>query len=60
MVNLKTIAIAAACWSADRIDVFRVGFNSDLQRGNYFSMTTSYGQHDSLSRSNIHTQKTAN
>lgn len=32
MVNLKSIAIAATCWSAQRIDVFRVGFNSDLQR----------------------------
>jgi hypothetical protein len=32
MVNLKSIAIAATCWSANRIDVFRVGFNSDLQR----------------------------
>jgi Repeat of unknown function (DUF346) len=32
MVNLKQIAIAATCWSANRIDIFRVGFNSDLQR----------------------------
>jgi len=32
MVNLKQIAIAATRWSANRIDVFRVGFNSDLQR----------------------------
>jgi hypothetical protein len=32
MVNLKSVAIAATCWSAGRIDVFRVGFNSDLQR----------------------------
>jgi hypothetical protein len=32
MVNLKSVAIAATCWYANRIDVFRVGFNSDLQR----------------------------
>ena len=32
MVNLKQIAIAATCWSANRTDVFRVGFDSDLQR----------------------------
>jgi hypothetical protein len=28
--GLKTIALAAACWGPSRIDLFRVGVNSDL------------------------------
>jgi hypothetical protein len=35
MVNLKAVAIAAVCWGPSRIDIFRTGFNSDLQHAWY-------------------------
>lgn len=35
MVGLKAIAIAAVSWGPGRIDIFRAGFNSDLQHASY-------------------------